>query len=160
MRRLVFACALLILSLPAAALAARSALGDGTLVVKNATGVIHIAARGSVIGSCDRCTIWITDPDAADGTGPIVTGEEREDPLSATKSLYSGRDVRFRVIGGFSRTRVRGSGIELYAVGQGSVTVHGFLLNTGTYAVDGGERNQLPFEPLTFQLGEKQPVGP
>ena len=50
---------------------------------------------------------------------------------------------------------MRGSGIDLYAVGQGSVTVRGFLNNLGTYAVDGGERRQLPFEPLTFQLGGK-----
>ena len=156
MRRLVFACALVVLGLPAVALGERLAPGDGTLVVRNATGVINIASRGSVIGSCDRCTLWITDPDADDGTGPVVTGEEREEPLTATKSLFSGRNVRFRVIGGFSRTRVRGSGIDLFAVGQGSVTVEGWLNNTGTYAVDGGERRQLPFEPLTFQLGEKQ----
>lgn len=153
MRRLVFACALFVFCLPAAALAGRSAPGDGTLVVKNASGVINIAARGSVIGSCDRCTIVIDDPRPADGSGPIVSGFEGErDDLSDTKSRWSGSDVRFRLIGGFARTRVRGSGIDLYAVGQGSVTVRGFLNNVGTYAVNGGERRPLPFDPFTFQL--------
>ena len=63
--------------------------------------------------------------------------------------------MRFRLIGGFSRTRVRGSGIDLFAVGQGSVTVQAWLTNLGTYAVDGRERRPLPFEPTTFQLGTR-----
>jgi hypothetical protein len=156
MRRVVFACALALLVVPAA-LAARGAPGDGTLVVKNASGVINIAARGSVIGSCDVCTIVIDDPEPGDGSGPIVSGfEGKRDDLTDTKSRWSGTDVRFRLIGGFSRTRVRGSGIDLYSVGQGSVTVRGFLSNIGTYALDGGERRLLPFDPLTFQLGGKQ----
>jgi hypothetical protein len=156
MRRVLFACALFALALPAAGPAARSADGDGTLVVRNASGVVNIAAKGSVIGSCDRCTIWIDDPLSGDGSGPIVTGfEGKRDDITDTKSRWDGTDVRFRLIGGFARTRVRGSGIDLYAVGQGSVTVRGFLNNVGTYAVDGGERRLLPFEPLSFQLGVK-----
>jgi len=157
MRRLLFACALLLFAVPAVALAARAAQGDGTLVVKNASGVINIAARGSLIGSCDFCTITIDDPLPGDGSGPIVSGFEGErDDLTETKSRWSGADIRFRLIGGFARTRVRGSGINIYEVGRGSVTVRGFLNNIGTYAVDGGERRLLPFEPLTFQLGGKQ----
>jgi hypothetical protein len=157
MRRLLFACVLLLLAVPAVALASRAAQGDGTLVVKNASGVINIAAKGSLIGSCDFCMITIDDPKPGDGSGPIVSGfEGKRDDLTDTKSRWSGADLRFRLIGGFSRTRVRGSGIDLYDVGQGSVTVRGFVNNLGTYAVDGGERRLLPFEPLTFQLGEKQ----
>jgi hypothetical protein len=33
--------------------------------------------------------------------------------------------------------------------------VRGFLNNIGTYAVDGGDRRLLPFDPLSFQLGVK-----
>ncbi len=155
MRRVLFACAFLALAVPVLAVAAPTADGDGTLVVKNASGVINIAAKGSVIGSCDRCTIWIDDPLPGDGSGPIVTGFEGKRDLTDTKSRWSGSDVRFRLIGGFSRTRVRGSGIELYVVGKGSITVQAWLTNVGTYAVDGGERRPLPFEPLSFQLGVK-----
>lgn len=155
MRRVLFACALFALAVPAVTLASSEADGDGTLVIRNASGVINIAATGTVIGSCDRCTIWIDDPRPGDGSGPIVTGFEGKRDLTDTKSRWSGADVRFRLIGGFSRTRVRGSGIDLYAVGQGSVTVQGWLTNVGTYAVDGGERRLLPFDPLTFQLGLK-----
>lgn len=157
MRRLLFACALFALAVPAGGLAARSADGDGTLVVKKASGVIDIVATGSVIGTCDRCTIWIDDPRPGDGSGPIVTGfEGRRDDITETKSRWSGADVRFRLIGGFSRTRVRGMGLDLSAVGQGSVTVRAFIwsLNPGTYAVNGGERRLLPVEPFTFQLAE------
>jgi hypothetical protein len=155
MRRLLFACALFALALPAAAVAVPSADGDGTLVVKNASGRIDIVATGSVIGSCARCTIWIDDPRPGDGSGPIVTGfEGRRDDITDTKSKWSGTDVRFRLIGGFSRTLVRGTGIDLYAVGQGSATVWGFpwAIVQGTYAVNGGERRLLPLEPLTFRL--------
>jgi hypothetical protein len=156
MRRALFACALFALAVPAATSAAGGAEGDGTLVVRNGTGVIHVVATGTVIGSCDRCTIWIDDPRPGDGSGPIVTGfEGKRDDITDTKSRWSGVDVRFRLIGGFARTRVRGSGIDLYAVGVGSVTVRGFLNNVGTYSVDGDDRRPLPFEPLTFQLGVK-----
>jgi hypothetical protein len=118
--------------------------------------VINIAATGTVIGSCDRCTIWIDDPRPGDGSGPIVTGfEGRRDDITDTKSRWDGADVRFRLIGGFARTRVRGSGIDLFAVAQGSVTVRGWPTNVGTYSVDGGDRRLLPVEPLTFQLGVK-----
>ena len=154
MRRALFACTLFVLAAPAA-FAARGAEGDGTLVVRNASGVFNIAATGTLIGSCDRCTIWIDDPKPGDGSGPIVTGFEGKRDLTDTKSRWSGSDLRFRLIGGFSRTRVRGSGIELYAVGKGSVTVQGWLTNLGTYSVDGGERRPIPFEPTTFQLGAK-----
>ena len=155
MRRVLFACALFALAMPAATVAAPDAEGDGTLVVRNASGVMHIATKGTVIGSCDKCTIWIDDPTSGDGSGPIVTGFEGKRDLTDTKSRWSGSDVRFRLIGGFARTRVRGSGIDLYVVGKGSVTVQGWLTNVGTYAVDGGERRALPFEPLSFQLGVK-----
>ena len=156
MRRAIFACALSALVLPTGGVASDTAKGDGTLVIRNASGVVHIAATGTLIGSCDRCTIWIDDPEPADGSGPIVTGfEGKRNDITDTKSRWDGFDVRFRVIGGFARTRVRGSGIDLYTVGVGSVTVRGFLNNLGTYAVDGGDRRMLPFEPLTFQLGEK-----
>jgi hypothetical protein len=156
MRRVLFACALFALALPATGPAARSAEGDGTLVVRNASGIVNIAAKGSVIGSCDHCTIWIDDPESGDGSGPIVTGfEGKRDDLTETKSRWAGTDIRFRLIGGFARTRVRGSGIDLYVVGRGSATVRAWLTNTGTYAVDGGERRPLPFDPLSFQLGVK-----
>jgi len=155
MRRVLFACALFALAVPAVTFAARRAEGDGTLVVRNASGVVHVAARGSVIGSCDHCTIWIDDPTPGDGSGPIVSGFAGKRDLTETKSRWSGSDIRFRLIGGFARTRVRGSGLDLYVVGKGSVTVQGWLMNVGTYAVDGGERRLLPFEPLSFQLGVK-----
>ena len=155
MRRVLFACAFLALLLPAFAVASRGAEGDGTLVVRNGSGIVNVAAKGTLIGSCDNCTVWIDDPTLGDGSGPIVTGFEGKRDLTDTKSRWSGTDVRFRLIGGFARTRVRGSGIDLYVVGKGSVTVQAWLTNVGTYAVDGGERRPLPFEPLSFQLGVK-----
>jgi hypothetical protein len=152
MRRLVLACAFLLLVLPAAALATALAPGDGTLAVKNANGRIDIAARGAVIASCDRCSITIEDPTRGDGTGPIVTGDESQVELTDTKSRWTGVNMRFRIIGGFSRTIVAGRGIDLSAVGQGSATVRALPDNEGTYSVNGGERRLIPIEPFSFLL--------
>jgi hypothetical protein len=154
MRRLVFACALLALAVPAAALAARLALGDGTLSVKNANGRVDVAARGAVIGTCDRCSITIDDPQPGDGGGPVVTGFDGIRDLTSTKSRWFGENVRFRLIGGFSRTIVQGSGIYLSAVGQGSATVRASRDNEGTYAINGGERRLIPVEPFSFRLAD------
>jgi len=49
MRRLLFACALFALALPAVAVGRTQAAGDGTLAVKDAVGTVQIAARGAVI---------------------------------------------------------------------------------------------------------------
>jgi hypothetical protein len=154
MRRLVFACALVALALPAGALGLTRATGDGTLSVKNSDGVINIAARGGVIGSCDACTIFFVDPEPNDGSGPIVTGFEAKNAITETKRKWEGTNVRFRLIGGFFRLRVLGTGIDLSAVGQGSVTLRGYPFNLGTYSLNGADRRLLPEEARTFQLRE------
>jgi hypothetical protein len=155
MRRLLIPCALVaLLVFPAAAAARPNAPGDGTLVVRNGSGTINLVATGAVIGSCDHCSVTIVDPQAGDGSGPIVSGEESKVDLNDTKSRWSGDGVRFRLIGGFFRLRVFGTGIDLSAVGRGQGTIRGAgTLNDGTYAVNGGDRRPLPDDLRTFWLG-------
>ncbi len=69
MRRLLVPILLAAAIVPAAALAAPGAPGDGTVSVKNAAGKVSIVARGSFIGYCDSCKIWVNDPDPTDGAG-------------------------------------------------------------------------------------------
>jgi hypothetical protein len=151
MRRLLVACALFALFIP---VVAAGATGDGTLVVRNAKGSVGIAARGGVIGHCDFCRVVIDDPQPDDGTGPVVTGFEGRQDLTDTKSRWAGSDLRFRLIGGFFRIKVAGSGIDLSAVGHGSVTLKGDpdLASDGTYSLNGDEFHSLPDLARTFQL--------
>ncbi len=155
MRRLLIPCALVaLLVFPAAAAARQNAPGDGTVVVHNAYGTVSIVATGGMIGSCDHCTVTIVDPQPGDGTGPIVSGQESKQDLTDTKSRWAGYDVRFRLIGGFFRLRVYGSGIELSAVGRGQGTIRGMgTVNDGTYAVNGGDRRPLPDDLRAFWIG-------
>jgi hypothetical protein len=152
MRRLALLALFAALAVPATALAAQRAADDGTLSVVNGDGVINVVARGGVIGSCDQCRVWITDPVQGDGTGPIVAGAEDMDLLTDTKSKWSGKDVRFKLIGGFFRLRVVGSGITLYAVGKGSGSLRAATTNTGTWALNDAVPRQLPDTMKPFQL--------
>src|SRR2546421_4735842 len=152
MRRLALLALVTALAVPAAALAATGGADDGTLSVVNGDGVINVVARGGVIGSCDQCRVWITDPVAGDGTGPVVTGWEDVDNLTDVKSKWSGTDVRFKLIGGFFRLRVVGSGITLYAVGKGSGSLRGAPTNTGTWALNDATPHQLPDTMKPFVL--------
>src|SRR5438874_2989856 len=84
---------------------------DGTLTVKNGVGRIVIAARGGAIGRFDRGSVTIKDPIPGDGTGPIVTGAESEQVIDEKTTRYTGKDVRFRIIGGRFTLVVDGSNI-------------------------------------------------
>ena len=147
----VFAC----LALPATAAAVPRGQGDGTLSVKGAGGTVSLAVRGSVIGQVDRGRVTVQDPNPADGKPPVVTGYEERRDLSDTKALYSGTDIRFRIIGGFFRVKIVGTGIDLSVVGRGSVTLGPALgvLTTGTFSFDGDEALPFPDVALAFQLG-------
>jgi hypothetical protein len=148
------------LALPAASADASRAGGDdGTLSVKDATGKIMIRATGGFIGRFDRGSIRIIDPIPDDGTGPIVSGEERSKDLTATMSLYSGTKVRFRLIGGKFRILINASGIDLSVVGRGTATLDGRGGSDGRYSFNGDEYASLPDVPSTFDLVTGFPTG-
>jgi|SRR5438874_12139211 len=150
MRRfLSFAFVTGLLLAPAVALAADR---EGTLSVRNATGSVAVAARGTLFGHCDRCTVVITDPDPTDGKPPVVTPiSVVRVPLSDTRTSYSGNDLRFRVIGGFFRVKVSGTGIDISTVAAGAATLADGT--AGTYSVGGGPFQPMPAERTSVPLG-------
>src|SRR5207247_1839987 len=121
MRRLLTFAVLAGLALPAAALARPTGINDGTLSVQGADGKIVIAGRGGAIGSFAKGSVTISDPIDGDGTGPIVSGDERTRDINDTTTTWGGKGVRFRIIGGFFRIVVKGRGINLSFVGKGNV---------------------------------------
>ena len=138
----------LVLALPAVAGAAdRSpapavppAQADGTLTVRSANGVLTLSGRGSVIGQVvGKARLLIEDPDPTDGI-PVVSGYERAQRQSRTAVLYTGSDLRFRVLGGQYKLRLTASGISLSFVGKGTVTLAPLgTADDGSYSLDGGD---------------------
>ncbi len=154
MRRLIVPILLAAALVPAVALAAPGAPGDGTVSVKNADGKVSIVARGSFIGYCDSCKIWVNDPDPTDGAGPLITNSELSLNLTDTKTYYRGSQMRFRMVGGFWRVIIQGRGIDVSGVGHGQVVLDGSGGSTdGTYQFDGDIYRSMPDFELRFMLG-------
>jgi hypothetical protein len=165
MRRLILVVLVLVLAVPAAAGALMRGPGDGTLVVDNGRGIVLIQARGGILGRFDSGRMVVEDPNPGDGSGPVVYGAQRIRELGATRTLYIGTDVRFRLIGGLWRVRIDALGTDVSAVGRGTATLDGSRYSqVGRYSVNGGPMQPFPIVPTTFQLGAPGPppatVGP
>jgi hypothetical protein len=114
------------LALPALAWATSGAADDGTLAVKNGDGVVFVVARGTVIGAGDQCRV--------------------------SHDIYSGTDVRFRLVGGIFRIKISGSGIDLGVVAKGWGRIQAYDSNTGTFSVNGAPNRLLPADREIFVL--------
>ncbi|HYZ76835.1 MAG TPA: hypothetical protein VE596_05625 [Gaiellaceae bacterium] len=152
MRSLLVVVASAALALPGLAWAASRALDDGTLSVRNGDGVVFVAVRGTLIGTCDNCKVSIVDPSPDDGAPPVVSGYEGHKDLGDTHDIYSGKDVRFRMVGGFFKVKVSGYGIDLAVVAKGWGRIQAYDSNTGTYSVNGDPRRLLPADREVFVL--------
>jgi hypothetical protein len=159
MRRFSLLLLVLVLALPAAAWAIRVMPGDGTLVVDNGRGVVIVRARGAIIGRFDSGRLTVDDPVEGDGSGPIVYGAERIRDLSATRTLYIGEDVRFRMIGGAYRVQIQAVGIDVSAVGRGTATLDasGFTDQPGRFSINGGPFQPMPGVATRYMLGLPAP---
>jgi hypothetical protein len=149
------------LAVPAAALALAATPADGTLAVRNASGdqgqvVVSLNVTGAVVGTLDSGRLLIDDIGGPDTLVPVVTGAERGPrDLPSGATLYSGKDIRFRAVGGHYKVRILGSGIDLNVVGQGTARLTGSIAlpNDGRYSVNGGPWTSLPDFGDTFRIG-------
>ena len=166
MRRLVITClALLALAAPAAAYALRSATGDGTLVVKAGAAPAKIAVVTLVIdgtaighvstGSPDQVdTVVIDDPNNTGDIGASATNGAflSKTSVSATRTRLVGSDFRFRAANGVYKVWVYGSGVDVFAVGQGRVVLQGSPGGApdGKYSLNGLDWHSLPAQPTDW----------
>jgi hypothetical protein len=159
MRRLVPILLVLLLALPATAWAIHALPGDGTLVVDNGRGQVTVRARGGIIGRFDSGRL-VVEEIGTGGNAPIVYGYERIRDLGLHRTLYVGEDVRFRMIGGQYRVTLQAVGMDVSAVGRGTVVLDatGFTDLPGRFSINGGTFQPLPGKPTTYQLG--QPPSP
>jgi hypothetical protein len=155
MRPLLLILLVIGLAAPAGALAVKELPGDGNLVVDNARGVVTVRARGGIIGRFDSGRIVIEDPVEGDGSGPVVHGARIIRELGPTTTLYIGEDVRFRLIGGTYRVTITATGMDISAVGRGTVTLDGSLFSEqpGRFQIDGGSWQSMPDIATRFTLG-------
>ena len=174
MRRILVSCAVLaVLVLPAAATArAPAAAKPGFLVVRQAVGdggvngspVVTLIVTGFVLGRVSReAQVKIVQLPrlGCQQCGPQVVGAD----VSSTDIKYRGRfsgkayngsNFRFRAQGGTYRVVVRGSGVYLFAGGQGHVKLQGSSVHRhvdGSYSVDAGRFRSLPERPVTPKIG-------
>jgi hypothetical protein len=150
MRKTALVCAL---ALAAALAASASQAGpaapdDGCLVVSEGRGIVSVSARGFVLGRFDEGQVEITDPVEGDGNVK-VSGYEKRQVLSETKTRYIGFYVRFRASGLF-RVRVEAnSGIEVSAAAKGTATLSSDdFVDAGEFSVDADSFCAEKFQPM------------
>ena len=167
MKRLGLSLLVAALVLPAAALAGVRAAGDGTLVVKDANANVEIKnGRGTIFGHLDKGWLKVTDYNQGDSRDPEVNGAEVSYPanLSGSTWMYRGTDIRFRFFGGRYSITVGGLGIDVSAVGKGTVTLKGNPAvvdgDYGTFAVDGHKFAPIQLLPTVDTFGTPSPASP
>jgi hypothetical protein len=157
MRRLCITLLCGLVAVPAALAAAR-ATGDGTLEVFHGYGVISVTGtRGISWGQMGKGQLIVTDYVAGDGQ-VLVSGADVVNPISANVTVYSGKDIHYRVTGGRYRLRFDGDDINLSAVGVGTGRLTGDpqVDDTGDFAID-GKKLPVPLTTRTVSFGV-QPV--
>ena len=145
------------------AVAAVRASTDGVLELRkvNAYSLVIVGSRGSLWGQMDSGRLVVTDPVLGDGQ-IYVTGADHTYSKSENVTVYSGKDIHFRVTGGRYRLGFKGAGIDLTAVGVGTATMTGDFNadDAGDYSIDGGGKwLSVGFVQKTVTFGV-QPVAP
>jgi hypothetical protein len=169
MRRLLLVILLVCLAVPPAALALRSAPGDGTLAVRNGEGFVRLDITGAVIGRVDAGRLELVSPRVDDCGDWAVWGADRTRIRSLrdgtttcvfTVFLSTPQAIRFRVVLGLEETLVirNGVGFSLSAVGQGSGFIKGAGNLDGVFSLNGDRFfRSLPDAGLGFTLGATLP---
>ena len=169
MRRLLVPLLLLALAFPAAALSERGAARpDGTLAVRDGRGKVTLEVKGSVIGRFGHGTLTIQTLDQDSAGDPVVRGHERFrwGRGAVPTYIYSGKNVRFRLIGGRYRVQFNGKGLHFSLVGKGRVLLDGNgsvetgVFYDGFYSLNGSEEESLPDEPTWLPLAPLPPPPP
>src|SRR5205807_2902732 len=100
--------------------------------VRSGDGVRCACGSGTVIGTCHQCRFSVVAPSPADGAPRVVTGYEGHKDVSDIHDIWSGKDVRFRMVGGAFKIKVSGTGIDLAVVAKGWGRIQAYDSNAGT----------------------------
>jgi hypothetical protein len=171
MRRLVFTLLCGLLVVPAVALAAPRAAGDGVLELKDVDGTVTIGtsyaqpAKGALWGQMDSGKLVVFDPVVGDGN-VYVSGWDTKRPYLTPgdypdATVYTGTNLHFRVTGGKYRLSFIGKSIDLTAVGVGTAWLNGDVTvdSAGLYSLNSGKWLPVPQLPTVSKLGFPVPFG-
>lgn len=144
MRKLILVLLAGALVIPAAALAERAAQGDGSLVVTGATGRLVVSGHGLIYGHIANGSIIVVGdykPDDATSLSSI-TGARQS--IVGKNVAYSGTDVRFYFPAGQYTLIFEGTGIDISAVGRGTISATGVgEPDDGSFVIDGGKTRSV-----------------
>jgi hypothetical protein len=147
-----------VLAAAATAVAARPRVEDGTLSVRDGRAAIQLRMKGTLIGRLGKGQLIVTDsPDA--GTTIVVRGAESTRDVSARTTVYTGRNIRFRIADDRRFVvKLAGKGLNFSAVGRGDGWMDGYgdpeagVFFDGSYSLNGTDYPTLPNERTRFEL--------
>ena len=168
MRLLLVPLLLLATAVPAAAFAERvGPAADGTLAVRDGRGKVQMTIKGSLIGRLANGSITIEELAPDDETEPVVRGYKTfKWGRNGNLRTYTGKNVRFRLIGGRYRVVFNAKGLFFSLVGKGRVTLDGNgsvedgIFYDGFYSLNGSEEESLPDDAQAFNLAPPPPPPP
>jgi hypothetical protein len=166
MRLLLVPLLLLAAAFPAVGLSGPGAPADGSLSVRDGRGKVTIVVKGSLIGRLGNGSITIEElADDAD-TEPVVRGYKTFKWGKGRARTYTGKGVRFRILGGRYRVQFAGKGLHFSLVGRGRVLLDGSgsvldgVFYDGFYSLNGSEEESLPDDPTWMNLAPPPPPPP
>jgi hypothetical protein len=113
--------------------------GGGSLAVSGANGSLVVSGQGVIFGYLDQGSLLVFRYSPDSSTDAIsVEGASARSGSGVT--IYSGSQVRFLLPAGRYTVEVVGSGIDVSAVGRGTINVSASTstVSTGSLALNGG----------------------
>jgi hypothetical protein len=158
MRKLLIPC-LLALAIPATTFARTPPPpgGSGSLSIREARGIVHLSARGSMTGRLNG-RITITDPKPYDAKRAIVYGSTKTIYRNEKTTVFQGKNLRFRAIGAQFQIKAEGKAIFVSALARGKVLLDGAgdvnedIFYDGVWSLNDEPYRSLPDEPSTYEL--------
>jgi hypothetical protein len=125
MRFLSLIGAICLLAFPASAFASAGAVGDGSLSVANANvNSIVVSGHGLIYGYVDQGAVTVISYTPDDSNQFQISGTTVLTKTPSGYTRYAGSAMRFLISGTYS-LRFEGSGINVSAVGKGTVAAVG-----------------------------------
>jgi hypothetical protein len=167
MRRLLVPLLILAAAFPGAAYSERAAPDDGSLAVRDGRGKVQVTVKGSLIGRLGHGSLTVEELSPNEGAEPVVRGYRSfKWGRNGNTRTYSGRNVRFRLLGGRYRVLFNGKGLHFSLVGRGRALLDGRgsledgIFYDGFYSLNGSEEESLPDEPTWLNLAQGPPPPP